>query len=62
MADKTDITAQDALRGAWAALIRGDTDTRDTLCALVERQIGKRDAIPLDEVICLGDQSKGNHS
>lgn len=62
MSEKTDITAQDALRGAWQALIRGDTTSRDTLCALVERQMGTRSTISGDEVILLGDQSKGNQS
>ncbi len=62
MSTKTDITASDALRAAWQAILQGDTATRDTLCALVERQMGTREAIPGSEVICLGDQSKGNHS
>jgi hypothetical protein len=31
-ARRTDFTVEDALRGAWQTLLRGDTATRDRLC------------------------------
>lgn len=37
MASETKITAEDCLKGAFAALLRGDTAERDRLCALAER-------------------------
>lgn len=35
--DKTNLTIQDALSGAFQALLRGDTASRDKLCAMAER-------------------------
>jgi len=37
MADKTDLTVQDCLQGAFQALLNGDTEGRDKLCGMAER-------------------------
>jgi len=57
MSNETDITIQDALSGAFQALLRGDTDTRDALCALAERtfQNHGKSELAADTVIKLGD-------
>ena len=39
MADKTTLTVEDCMKAAFQALLRGDTDQRDKLCALVERKM-----------------------
>ena len=48
MASKTEITVQDCLRGAWQALLKGDTDTRDILCAMAERAFDGPGSVPGD--------------
>ncbi len=48
MAEKTEITVQDCMQGAWQALLRGDTDERDKLCALAERAFAGKQTVPLD--------------
>ena len=61
MSDETDITIKDALSGAFQALLRGDTGTRDVLCALAERTFqenGNAD-LPGDTVINLKNATKG---
>lgn len=41
---KTDITIEDCLKGAWQALLNGDTKTRDTLCAMAEKTFVENNA------------------
>lgn len=54
MSNKTDITVQDCLAGAFQALLKGDTHQRDVLCAMAERAFdGKSGSIPSDTVIPL---------
>lgn len=36
MTEVTKLTVQDCLQGAFQALLKGDTKTRDELCALAE--------------------------
>lgn len=55
MAEKTDITVEDCLRGAFAALLRGDTDERDRLCAMAERAFpDSQESIPGDTPVPIG--------
>ena len=57
-AEKTDITVEDCMSAAWAAIRRGDYAERDRLLALVERAARGRDSVPGNEsVICLPDRS-----
>lgn len=37
MSDKTTITVEDCLKGAFQALLKGDTHQRDVLCAMAEK-------------------------
>lgn len=37
MTDRTEITIQDLLAGAFQALLRGDTAERDKLCAMATK-------------------------
>jgi hypothetical protein len=37
MTEKTTITIHDCMASAFQSLLRGDTDTRDKLCAMMER-------------------------
>jgi len=50
MAEKTTITLKDCMSGAFQALLKGDTKTRDELCASMERAFKHEnaDALPKD--------------
>lgn len=53
--DTTEITVQDCLRGAWQALLMGNTADRDKLCAMAERAFkGSNEPIPGDTPVPLG--------
>lgn len=54
MADKTDLTVEDCLRGAFQALLRGDTTERDKLCAMAERAFKTNDPLPGNTPVPLG--------
>lgn len=49
MAEKTTITVQDAMRAAFAALLRGDTTERDRLVKQMEETFGEREVVDGDE-------------
>jgi len=49
MAEVTKITVEDAMRAAFAALLRGDLEERDRLITLVKDQMHGRSMIPADE-------------
>lgn len=51
MANKTEITVDDCLKGAWQALLKGDTETRDKLCAMVERAFDGQESIPGNTIV-----------
>ena len=57
MKEKTDLTLQDCLAGAFQAILRGDTGTRDVLCAMAEREFVRsgNQSLPGDTVITLKD-------
>jgi len=46
-----DITVGDCLQGAFAALLRGDTDERDRLCQLAKMGFGDDETVPADKSI-----------
>jgi hypothetical protein len=50
-ASETDITVQDCLQGAFAALLRGDTTERDRLCAMASTAFDGAGSVPLDTPI-----------
>lgn len=62
------MTAEDCLRAAWAALLRGDLEERDRMCRLAENvmKVGERieagypatEAIVTSAPVCLPDQTK----
>lgn len=59
-ANKTTITVEDCLRGAFAALLKGDTATRDQLCALAERAARPGETeIPADRDVFAGSTIDG---
>lgn len=47
MGDETKITLEDCLKGAFQALLKGDTAERDRLCALAERTFNNHGNIEL---------------
>lgn len=49
--DQTDITVQDCLKGAFAALLRGDLEERDRLCKLAELGFDGEQTVPGDKSI-----------
>lgn len=53
MAEETKITLEDCLAGAFQALLRGDTKSRDTLCAMAEKafSVTGQTSLPGDTVI-----------
>lgn len=52
MTEKTDITVGDCLKGAFSALLRGDTKERDRLCDMALMGFdGKNEPVPLDKSI-----------
>lgn len=57
MSDKTELTVQDCMAGAFQALLRGDTAERDRLCALTERALAGRDSVPADTSVLVGKES-----
>ena len=54
MSDKTVLTVQDCLAGAFQALLRGDLAERDKLCAMAERAFDSNEAIAGDKPIPMG--------
>jgi hypothetical protein len=56
--EKTDLTVQDCLAGAFQALLRGDTAGRDALCAMAERAFQQHGNQPLpgDTPVPLGKE------
>lgn len=61
-AQKTTITVEDCLRGAFAALLKGDTATRDKLCAAAERAFNGRAEVPGDTPVYGGPTIDGECS
>lgn len=57
MSNKTDITLQDCLAGAFQALLRGDTNERDKLCALAERAFKNNNSLPRDTPVLVDKES-----
>jgi hypothetical protein len=47
MSERTEITLEDLLRAAWAALLRGDLEERDRLCAQAEKIFAEHGNTPL---------------
>jgi hypothetical protein len=54
MSDKTTITVQDCLQGAFQALLKGDLKQRDILCAMAEKGFNGSESVPLDTPVILG--------
>lgn len=57
MSEKTELTVQDCLTGAFQALLRGDTAERDRLCALAERAFVGKDTISVDTPVLVAKES-----
>ena len=57
MTEKTNLTVQDCLAGAVQALLRGDLTERDRLCALADRAMAGRDAVPADTPVLVDRES-----
>lgn len=49
MSNKTKITVQDCIQGAWQALLKGDLEGRDRLCAMAERAFEGQDEVAADK-------------
>ena len=57
--ERTVLTANDCMRAAMAALLRGDLEERDRWVALVERELGDGQVISGEQPITLN--RKGMH-
>ena len=52
MAVETKLTVEDCLRGAWQAMLDGDHDTFDKLCAMADRAFhGDEATIPITRAV-----------
>ena len=56
MTEKTITTLQDCLAGAFQALLMGDSDERDKLCAMAERTFAGCDSVSGDTPIIMGTE------
>jgi hypothetical protein len=52
---KTTITVEDCLKGAFQALLRGDTADRDRLCAMAEKAMRGKPCVPGNTPVAGGE-------
>jgi hypothetical protein len=62
MTEKTTITIHDCMASAFQSLLRGETDTRDKLCAMVGRTFAAHNntELPGDTPIVLGKEARND--
>lgn len=57
MSEKTELTVQDCMAGAFQALLRGGLAERDRLCALAQRAFRGNESIPADTSVLVAKES-----
>lgn len=57
MSEKTELTVQDCMAGAFQALLRGDLTERDRLVALAQRAFRGNEVIPADTPVLVAKES-----